>query len=108
MVFLWDRESGKELARIDLKKRISRANGLIFSPNGKFLALPGFAPEVVLWDLELGRSAEGFDGAGFKSAIGGMVFSPDGKTLAVYHSGAEGKDNHYYIRLWDIPEVKKK
>src|SRR5207245_3181223 len=71
---------------------------LAFSPDGKTLAIAGWAGSLRLWELATGNYLHSFEGpAGVVSRR--VAFSPDGKTLASLSAD---------VRLWDIGTGKER
>ena len=68
-------------------------DGLLFSPDGKYLVTEGTAPPLLVWDPKSGQQQELILGDDLR-AFSDYVFSPDGKWFASYGS-ATG------IILWD-------
>jgi WD40 repeat protein len=58
-----------------------------FSPDGKYLALPGPSRTVVLARADSGKEWKRLDMPGGFAAVTALAFSPDGRTLAVAHGG---------------------
>jgi WD40 repeat protein len=95
-VHLWDRNSGKRLARF--KPPPSACQGLGFSPDGNillFLYGRGHMEGFLLYAVPSGKIL-----ADEKHSSLGLVFSPDGRLLA-----GEGFRE---IKLWSIPEQWRK
>jgi WD40 repeat protein len=80
-----------------LVRKLDRQNGpiaaLAWSPDGKWIAVAGAAPEVNLYDAETGTLAAACKG--HSAGIYSVVFAPDGKTLAA--AGFDGQ-----VRLYDV------
>jgi hypothetical protein len=68
-------------------------NSLVFSPDGKMLAL-ALLYSVQLWDVAKGQRVEAF-ASGHTHFVNSIAFSPDGKTLA---SGSSDRT----VLLWDV------
>jgi WD40 repeat protein len=96
-VRLWDTANGKEVRSLGGEKdRVSLA--LVFSPDGRTLAVAGYGHDdkpgsVRLWELASGKVRAEFAGHG--SAVLSLAFSPDGRTLAT--GGADTT-----VLLWDL------
>jgi eukaryotic-like serine/threonine-protein kinase len=65
---------------------------VVFSPNGKTLAMASRAGSVQLWDVATGKHLETLKG--HSGAVSAVAFSPDGRTLA---SGSHDQT----VRLWN-------
>jgi WD40 repeat protein len=100
-VQLWDRNSGKRLARS--KPLPHSCRGLAFSPDGKILVAcygadaPTYSGGFVLYDV---RTATVLTEVKKQGGIRGWAFSPDGRLLAV--------EDYNRIMLWSIPEEWRK
>jgi WD40 repeat protein len=73
-VILWDAQTGKQIVKL------RGCAGVAFSPDGKYLATPGYHSAVLLWDAHTGRQEHAFDGPAGK--IENVAFSPDSTLLA--------------------------
>ncbi|MFE7118402.1 helix-turn-helix domain-containing protein [Streptomyces sp. NPDC057654] len=82
--------------------RQGHGSPLLFSPDGRYLAVGNTTGEVTLWDGDARRrlgvlsAAQGAARLGGAEATAALAFSPDGRTLAV--AGRSGS-----LRLWDLP-----
>ncbi|NJK46600.1 MAG: WD40 repeat domain-containing protein, partial [Pleurocapsa sp. SU_196_0] len=65
---------------------------LVFSPDGKSLAIAAGDPVGRIWNLEQGRL--GVQLKGHEKTIKGMAYSPDGKSVLTI-----GDD--YFLKIWD-------
>ncbi len=83
--YLIDTRVGKE---IDLLEK-AQGEELLFSRDGKFLAIASIYGSVAIWDLEAIHEKVVFNGGI------GVVFSPDSKLVA-------SSDRDGAIRIWDI------
>jgi WD40 repeat protein len=104
-VFLWDAETGRQLARLD------GCFCVAFSPDGKHLATAGYHSTVILWDAETGQQEFTFDGPAGK--IENVAFSPDGTRLAAEGHNWVRDDNKQLntqreFKVWDTATRKEK
>jgi WD40 repeat protein len=72
---------------------------LVFSPDGKTVAVTGPHKDVALWDVQTGGRLAGFEG--HSELIMSLTFSQDGKYLA---SGDLGG----VIKVWDMKTFREK
>ncbi len=104
-VTVWDMATGKELHRID------GSGPVVFSPDGRLLALEGSTATIYLCEPFSGKVVRKFDklqesvttpsGHKFSNMMTGLAFSRDGKSLL---SGAyDGK-----LRLWETATGKQR
>lgn len=100
---LWDVDSGKEKATFMLAESYNR--GVVFSPNGKLLAVGQsvYGDRVWLLAAATGKKRAELHAGGF--GVFSMSFSPDGKTLAVSGYG-EDADESLPVALFDVPMGK--
>src|SRR5439155_18941075 len=95
IVYLWDRDTGKELRRFSGEK--NRVSDFALAPDGKTLASGAFVLQV--WDLATGKEVQQIrNEAGV--IIKSLTYSPDGKTVA-----AVWRDKT--IRRYDIATGKE-
>jgi WD40 repeat protein len=103
---VWDVETQREL--MTLKGQKGDAPGLIFSPDGKVLAVGGGGfdknldqawGEIRLWDLATGKELAHVNWP--ENRVNAIAFSPDGTLLAACSSNGS-------VALWDVATGKKK
>jgi WD40 repeat protein len=90
---LWDVSTGDKRDLIPLPEGWNWPT-LVFSPNGKILALAKWK-QVLLWDLERRQRFRTLEGPCY--FIDGVAFSPDGSTLTAKDNGPQ-PDRH-----WSLP-----
>jgi WD40 repeat protein len=88
-VSLWNVETGEQIVVLDFESEISN---LVFSPDGKLLAVGDYG-HIHIVDVKNGIELAVLNG--HTGIIEGLAFSPDGKLLA---SGGDST-----IRLWGVP-----
>jgi WD40 repeat protein len=97
---LWDAQTGQE--RAVLKEHIRSTWSVVFSPDGRMLAVGGRTWDaenkrevetVRLWDATTGQERALFKG--HTGHVESVAFGGDGKTLA--SGGSDGA-----VRLWDV------
>ncbi|HEY7154640.1 MAG TPA: sigma-70 family RNA polymerase sigma factor [Gemmataceae bacterium] len=98
-IYLWEIASGKLLSQVRLDND-SIIRQMLFTPDGKTLALLDEGNTIHLWDTVGNKKRH--DLTGHKGNVACMAMSPDGETLAT--GGGEDPD----IRLWDISAGKEK
>ncbi|MDM8524858.1 hypothetical protein QUF80_15930 [Desulfococcaceae bacterium HSG8] len=101
-VVLFDETSGDVVKRLEghLNKDTSAecdVKGVVFHPEGKWLATSGGDEKIILWSMPEGNILEQWEAP---AKVWALALSPDGKTLA---SG--GTDNA--ITLWDAETGKE-
>ena len=106
-IFLWDLATGRKLQKLEKAHEDDKPDGLVFSPDGKFLACTLRAQakghdEVFLWELASGkRLSRRFRGWS-------PTFSPDGTLLAThYNEGSDFDHRKDVIYLWEVATGKK-
>ena len=92
VVRVWDTKTGKELHALKQTGHIPSPLSVVFSPDGKTLALRADG-EVRCWDLATGLVRDLWTRT--MSGVHCLAFSPDGQTLAT------GAGNRRQIELWD-------
>lgn len=94
---LIDVESRKILKKLKTDKDdlVVMASSIVFSPDGKIIALGGKSHRVVLWDLANGKALKKLS---HKKGINSIAFSNDGKLLASCDDGN--------LKLWDMKTKK--
>jgi WD40 repeat protein len=91
IVRVWDVPTGKLIRELD--QGTAGAKTLDFSPDGRILAISGYAPVASLWDLATGARIGPTLRAGSRRAD--IDFSPDGRQLLM--TAADGRG-----ALWDV------
>ncbi len=95
-VCLWDAASGKLLRRLPGDHM---AEGLAFSPDGRFLATGSQDHLIRLWDVASGKEVCRF--AGHDNWVEHVAFSPDGRTLV-------STSSDWTIRLWELATSRER
>jgi WD40 repeat protein len=98
-IYAMDRPRNMKIADDStLLRKLDRQNGAIlalaWSPDGKYIAVGGAAPEVTLYDADSGVLKASLKG--HSAGIYALAFSPDSSTLAT--GGFDGQ-----VRLYRIP-----
>src|SRR5262249_34558387 len=89
-IILWEVGTGQQVHTLPGHEQA--VNGLVFSPDGKFLVSRIRGEGLTrFWDVKTGKESCAI------KAVNSLAFSPDGKLLAFTRKG-EG-----LIRLWDVP-----
>ena len=103
-VFLYDIATGNETARIPYPSSnpYSAATWLLFSPDGKRIALGGAdGKSIHLMDIAKGKVVQTLQHA---QTLFGAAFSPDSKHIV--GAGYDRDGNDHYARLWDVETGK--
>lgn len=74
-----------------------RCDAVLFSPDGKLLAVGAASGTLQLWDVETFKQVANLKG--HNGLVWRLAFSPDGETLV---SG----DDQGFIKLWDVDSAK--
>ena len=93
-VRLWDLVTGK--STLPVKGLQASVGRVVFSPDGKSLAMACVDKSVRLWDVTTGKELAALSGP---DRAGAVAFSPDGKSLA-----AGTKDGS--VCVWSVPQDK--
>jgi WD40 repeat protein len=109
-----DAATGKELRKIELQRAnmFSRNEWVVFTPDGKALAVTSQGKVIHLIDFASGKTIREFSndnpesdlGSGWESVLG-IAFSPDGKLMA--SGGFVNDRGNYFARLWDVQTGKE-
>jgi WD40 repeat protein len=97
-VTLWDAANGKHLRKINGPEGVLSYNPLVFSPDGKWLAVGGIG-EILLLDPATGKQAHQMKVP--DTEVLHLAFDPGTKLLA---SCGRGKD----VLLWEVATGKKR
>jgi WD40 repeat protein len=97
-VTLWDTANGNPLRKINSPEVVFSYNPLVFSPNGKWLAVGGIG-EILLLDPNTGKQVHQMKTP--DTEVLHLTFDPSTKLLA---SCGRGKD----VLLWDVATGKQK
>jgi len=103
-VKLWDTATGqlrRTLRGPDARGEAFFAvtNTIVFSPNGRRLAVRGNLEGVDLWDIGTGTRLKSLPVDAWQGFASGLAFSPDGKLLA-------GTNGAGLVRVWDVEAAK--
>jgi WD40 repeat protein/serine/threonine protein kinase len=91
---LWSAATGAQIGSLDGHGDI--VNSVVFSPDGRLLAVTGRAGSLRLWDVETGKRVKTMEDA--KVPLSKACFSPAGKFVA-----AGGKDSApYRVFVWNV------
>jgi RNA polymerase sigma factor (sigma-70 family) len=104
-IHLWDLESGKKLARLDLgHKDRSNPTPMTFTPDGKLVAsmltVKDTTQVVCLWETATGKELHRLD----KVALP-VYFAPDGKTLAARVPDGDAVTG---VEIWDVATGRRR
>ncbi len=97
-VALYDVATGKLVRRIPGGPRHQAAQGLSFSPDGKYLAVAGIDCVVQLFEVATGKAMNAPDQP--QAGVRDMFLSADGKSLLVGGDGVE-------VNVWDVTTGKR-
>src|SRR5262249_59418541 len=97
MVRLWETDTGRELAVLPHKQRV---DWVVFSPDGKSLAVKDDERGLCLWDLRSRKVIRRYQLP--ISTFDVLAFSPDSETPA---AGTE--DENGVLRMWDTATGKE-
>jgi WD40 repeat protein/beta-lactamase regulating signal transducer with metallopeptidase domain len=96
-VYVWPWQSAKEPTRLKLERFDGRAAAMVFSADGKRLAIGSGDPTTIrVWDIQSGRLLETLQGPSIGIYIGGFALTPEGVRLAT--PGITEKK----VFLWDM------
>jgi WD40 repeat protein len=95
---LWDAETGKRLD--PFSERAGRPNHLVFSPDGKYLAVRDNHEILRLIETSTQKERASIR-LGF-AALAGLAFTPDGQGLAFIDEEVRGPSTTCRIRLLDV------
>jgi WD40 repeat protein len=99
-VQLWDVEQRGRLATLIGGAHL--IEGVVFSPNGRSLAVTTPAKGVQLWDVRRRTLLATLD-SGLTKGVSVAAFSPDGRTLATASAGYN-PTGFNGVQLWDVAE----
>lgn len=94
-IALLDVATGKELRAADVplpgnvNPRAPATANVAFSPDSRFIALPGVDGNVIVVRAESGKEYRRLALSGITGTIAAIAFSPDGRTVAVAHGGEQ-------------------
>ncbi len=108
-----DAVTGNEIRTIELPRANPRSSEapLVFTPDGKAIAMTSEGKVVHLIDYESGQTIRAFAHENPESALKdfpqvlAIAFSPDGKWMAT--GGYANDKNNYFARLWDVATGKQ-
>lgn len=102
-VILWDVSDPRDPKQLGQPLTVRNGVGtVVFSPNGRILAIGEDSGEITLWDISNPRSpmSLGHPLVGHKASVIGLSFNREGTLLA---SGASDRFLHENkVRLWDV------
>lgn len=89
-----ERQRGRDAPALQatLRGHASGISGVVFSPDGRFIASSSYDRAIKIWDVGTGREIQTLEG--HDSNVNCLAFSPDGRLLA---SGSDYRK----IKLWD-------
>jgi WD40 repeat protein len=94
LLCFWDSTTGKQTNEVELSFKTS-VNQMVYSPNGKMLAIAGQKGTVYLYEVETGKEIRQLAGPRNHVAFS-VAFSPDSKSIA---SGGMWSAP---LRVWDV------
>jgi WD40 repeat protein len=97
-VKIWNALSGQVVRTWEAPQGNEGRRTLVFSPDGKYLALGGDAGVVKVWDVSTDQQTASLQTA--DGSVTDVVFDPEGRTLAVLYTRT--------LKLWDLASRQEK